>query len=187
MPIWVLVVDELGDLLAVAPRATEELLVRFAALGRAVGLHLILAMQRPSVNVVASVLKANIPARLACRLPSASDSRMVFDQAGAEDLLGPGDALFLAQDGTLTQAALSALRLAQSPAHVRAIEALVLFVDRDRRRVFEAVNLVENRLPRRVNVARIRDNPVLTIERAGALVPAPVGTVFHRRVSFVAR
>src|SRR5205085_12421744 len=80
-------------------------------------------------------------------------------------------------------AALSALRLAQSPAHVRTIEALVLFVDRDRWRVFEAVNLVENRLPRRVDVARIRDNPVLTIERTGALVPAPVGTVFHRRVS----
>ncbi|MEK7612578.1 MAG: DNA translocase FtsK [Patescibacteria group bacterium] len=98
MPYIVIVLDELADIMQTYPRELEGAVVRLAQMSRAVGIHLILSTQRPSVNVITGLIKANIPSRIALQVASQFDSRTILDQGGAENLLGSGDMLYLSAE-----------------------------------------------------------------------------------------
>ena len=94
MPYVVIIIDELADIMQAYPRELESAIVRLAQMSRAVGIHLILSTQRPSVNVITGLIKANVPTRVALQVSSQIDSRTILDQGGAEKLLGAGDMLY---------------------------------------------------------------------------------------------
>jgi len=122
----VIIIDELADLMLAAPDETEKLITRLAQMARATGIHLILATQRPSVDVVTGLIKANFPARISFAVTSSVDSRVVLDSPGAEKLLGRGDMLYMAPDSAKLQRLqgcfVSDEELARLTAHWRALQ-----------------------------------------------------------------
>jgi S-DNA-T family DNA segregation ATPase FtsK/SpoIIIE len=103
LPHIVVMIDELADLMMTAPEQTEPALVRLAQMARATGIHLVVATQRPSTDVVTGLIKANFPARISFAVASSIDSRVILDTTGAESLLGRGDMLFMAPDSSKLQ------------------------------------------------------------------------------------
>ncbi len=126
LPYVVIIIDELADLMLAAPDDTEKLITRLAQMARATGIHLILATQRPSVDVVTGLIKANFPARISFAVTSSVDSRVVLDSPGAEKLLGRGDMLYMAPDSAKLQRLqgcfVSDEELARLTAHWRALQ-----------------------------------------------------------------
>jgi len=137
MPYIVIVIDELADIMQAYPRELESAIVRLAQMSRAVGIHLVLSTQRPSVNVITGLIKANIPARIAMQVASQIDSRTILDTIGAEKLLGAGDMLFLS--GEMSKP----IRLQSAFMAEKEVKSIVKYLQKE----------YENELPDEVDIA----------------------------------
>jgi S-DNA-T family DNA segregation ATPase FtsK/SpoIIIE len=171
LPYWVVIVDELADLMMAAPYEVERQICRLAQLARATGIHLVIATQRPSVDVVTGLIKANFPTRIAFAMSSQVDSRTVLDMAGAEKLLGRGDMLYMPTDAAKPK------RLQGVYVSDQEVDRLVAFWTQDRFRELERDiydHLVEEAQPE-VDELFGADDPLF--ERAREL------TAEHTRVS----
>jgi S-DNA-T family DNA segregation ATPase FtsK/SpoIIIE len=150
MPYFVIVVDELADFMMAYPKEMESCIVRLAQKSRAVGIHLVLSTQRPSTNVITGVIKGNIPARVALKVVSQIDSRVILDTNGAEKLLGAGDMLFMNSDG-------SDIKRIQAPfVTEREIERVVDFL----RNKYKEFAPQEISLPQNINIQAIQGRSV---------------------------
>lgn len=138
MPYTVIIIDELADIMTAYPRELEAAIVRLAQMSRAVGIHLILSTQRPSVEIITGLIKANIPTRVALQVPSQVDSRTIIDMAGAEKLLGAGDMLFIGSETS------KAVRIQSGYVSEGEIKALVKFIkERHRDDIPNEINITE--------------------------------------------
>jgi S-DNA-T family DNA segregation ATPase FtsK/SpoIIIE len=175
LPYWVVIIDELADLMMAAPYEVEKLLCRIAQLARATGIHLVVATQRPSVDVVTGLIKANFPTRIAFSVTSMTDSRTILDMGGAEKLLGRGDMLYMPTD------AAKPLRIQGVYVSDGEIERLVQFWTDDR---FVAIHpekadaLLEEAL-----IARNGDTDIDVEEDDPIYEKAKALTLEHQRVS----
>ena len=169
LPFWVVILDELADLMMAAPVEVEAQLVRVAQLARATGIHLVIATQRPSVDVVTGLIKANFPTRIAFATSSQTDSRVILDRAGAEKLLGRGDMLFHSQDRITAQ------RVQGAFVSDEEISALIAFWTQDRFRNLPRPTL-DHMLAEVAEMSDSRaDGPVTVTRPAEALISSEAG------------
>ena len=175
LPYLVLVIDELADLMAAAPDEVERRICRLAQLARATGIHLVLATQRPSVDVVTGLIKANFPARISFAVASQVDSRTILDAGGAEKLLGQGDMLFLPPDAARPK------RLQGSFVSEPEIERLVSFWISQRGQPIYVPQLAEDMAKASVPAAVSAEDPLLEQARRLALEHSRISTSFLQR------
>lgn len=145
MPYIVIIIDELADIMTAYPRELEAAIVRLAQMSRAVGIHLILSTQRPSVEIITGLIKANIPTRVALQVPSQIDSRTIIDMAGAEKLLGAGDMLFIGSETS------KAVRIQSGYVTEGEIKSLVKFI-KERH---------QDDIPNEINITEVKEGDVV--------------------------